>query len=158
MSTLYTSLITALSALLTPTIAAGAAYIAWQNMKTAKHKIKIDLFDKRMRVVNEIKDLIDRMYNKNVMVAGDPYVKFVEVMKEADWLFPPAVNVWVALHIGENIKDIALKWGEIDVIDAFDKEKRSPLVKELRAVKAKLVEADHQFRDQFKPYLQLHEL
>ena len=146
-----------LSAILTPLVAIGGLYIARQNMLTAKHKIRIDLFDKRMRVVNDLKDLIDLMYRKDPLKDGDPYIKFIDVIKEANWLFPPKVNTWLETSIGETIKAIVLKLDDIDVVDDMEAAKRSELRNDLRELKKKLVEADHRFRDQFAPYLQLYE-
>jgi hypothetical protein len=50
--------ITVLSALLTPTIALVAVYIGWQQWRTNRNKLKLDLFERRMAIYEAARDLI----------------------------------------------------------------------------------------------------
>ncbi len=53
-----------LTALLTPLVAIVAAYVAFVNARTAKNKLKLDLFDKRIKVFATIRDLIRGMIHQ----------------------------------------------------------------------------------------------
>jgi len=147
------SLITVLSAALTPVIAVGAAYIAYQNMNTAKHKIKIDLFEKRLKVYNNLKDLTSRLYT-NLFPEEDPYLDFVDVLKEAQWLYDKATIEWIDNHIGVNIRDMVIKNDEVEMAEGEDKLRAR---KEMRALRSSLVAAEHEMRDVFSPFLKIHE-
>jgi hypothetical protein len=46
-----------LGGLLTPVVASLALYIAWQQHRTARDKVKLDLFDRRYRVYRGLMDL-----------------------------------------------------------------------------------------------------
>ena len=48
-----------LSALLVPTIALFACYIAWRQWRTAQNKLKLDLFEKRFAVYDTARNLFD---------------------------------------------------------------------------------------------------
>ena len=76
----------ALKALLTPVIAGVAAYIAWQQWKTNALKVKLDRYDRRLRIYEEVKrilSLIMRDANADV----EELLKFRTATAEADFLF-----------------------------------------------------------------------
>jgi hypothetical protein len=47
-----------LSGLLTPVIALIAAYVAWRQWQTAKDRLRLDLFDRRLAIYNAAFDFI----------------------------------------------------------------------------------------------------
>src|SRR5450755_2316417 len=51
--------ITVLAALLTPVLAAFGAYIAWQQWRTNRNKLKLDLFERRFTVYDAAIQLIN---------------------------------------------------------------------------------------------------
>ncbi|MEX1107435.1 MAG: hypothetical protein WEC00_00860 [Dongiaceae bacterium] len=61
----HTSLVDWLAALLTPVIGVIAIYVAWQQWKLNKRRLKLDLFDKRCEVYKAVKEL-----HSNIIVHG----------------------------------------------------------------------------------------
>jgi|PlaIllAssembly_1097288.scaffolds.fasta_scaffold283843_2 hypothetical protein len=53
-------------ALLTPVIAIVAAYVAWQQLKTNRRKLKLDLFEKRYTVFEKIGEFIGSILTSRV--------------------------------------------------------------------------------------------
>jgi hypothetical protein len=53
-----TSIIPTLQGLLTPLIALLALYIAWQQLQTNRQKFKLDKYDSRFRVYDEVGKLL----------------------------------------------------------------------------------------------------
>lgn len=51
-------LLSVLGGLLTPTIAAAVAYIAYQQWKTARDKLRLDLFDRRIVIWEAVDDFL----------------------------------------------------------------------------------------------------
>lgn len=75
-----------LSALLTPTIAIIAVYIAWQQWRTAEGKRKQDLFDKRYKFYTSIWET----YSSSIIIPNaQPLEKtdFLDSTHEAELLF-----------------------------------------------------------------------
>ncbi len=68
-------LIEIFSGLLTPTIAIIAVYIAYQQLKTNRYRVRLNLYDKRFKVFRGLMDLlahimregnvITKLYNKD---------------------------------------------------------------------------------------------
>jgi hypothetical protein len=59
------STIQILSALLTLAIGGITVYIAWQQHKTARNKIKLDLYDRRYKVYRGVMDLLTAIVRNN---------------------------------------------------------------------------------------------
>jgi hypothetical protein len=142
-----------LSAALAPIIAVGAAYIAYQNMRTAKHKIKIDLFEKRLKVYNNLKDVLDTLY-VNMFPEDDPYLKYIDIAKEARWLYDQAMLDWMDANIGVMIRDVFVK---NDEAIAAESEALKRLKSEMRKLRTRLVLSEHAMPDVFAKFLKIHE-
>ena len=75
-----------LKALLTPVIAAVASYIAWQQWKTNELKVKLDRYDRRLRIYEEVKRILS-LIMRDANVEVDELLKFRTATAEADFLF-----------------------------------------------------------------------
>lgn len=75
-----------LSALLTPTIAVVATYIAYQQHRTNKLKVRADLYDRRMQVVNAVTDLLGHIVSEGA-VDFDHLRIFLQKTRESYFLF-----------------------------------------------------------------------
>jgi hypothetical protein len=53
--------VTTLAALLTPVIAVAAAFIAWQQWRTNRNKLKLDLFDRRFAIYDAARTFIGQL-------------------------------------------------------------------------------------------------
>jgi len=75
-----------LKALLTPVIAIVAAYIAWQQWKTNQLKLKLERYDRRVHIYNEVKRILSIII-RDADVSLDELLKFRTAVSEADFLF-----------------------------------------------------------------------
>lgn len=83
-----------ISGILTPMIAIIVAYIACQQYKTNKLKLKFELFNKRFSIYKEVLNLLDIVKTK-----GKPEMKdisrFQSSVTEADFLFGPEIREYL---------------------------------------------------------------
>ena len=85
------------AALLTPLIAIVASYIAYQQLKANSEKVKLDKFDRRFRIYEELEKIL-------IIIRGgegatyDQLTEFRRSVAQADFLFGP--------EIGEYLKEI----------------------------------------------------
>jgi len=84
--TLARSVVEVLSALLTPTIAIVATYIAYQQHRTNKIKVRADLYDRRMQVFNAVTDLLGHIEGA-AAVDLDQLRVFLQKTRESYFLF-----------------------------------------------------------------------
>ena len=54
------------SALLTPVIGVVAVYVAWQQWKTNDIKLKLDLYDRRLKIYLKVKEFFDKILPESV--------------------------------------------------------------------------------------------
>ncbi len=80
------------TALLTPTIAVLGAYIAWQQWRTNRNKLKIDLFDKRHQVFENIKKFIASILTSGRVEDGAD-IQFLRDTKSARFLFEDNTDI-----------------------------------------------------------------
>lgn len=79
------------SALLTPTIAVVAAYIAWQQHKTNKNQLRLALFDRRLKVFNSAGKLIATIL-REARIEWRELGEFRSETNESDFLFGPDIT------------------------------------------------------------------
>lgn len=79
-----------LKGLLTPLIAAIALYIAWQQWKTNERKFNLDCYDRRLKVYEEVKQVITILI-RDGKDSFDDLIKFHRAVSEADFLFEPEI-------------------------------------------------------------------
>ncbi|MDP9968816.1 hypothetical protein J2W39_000039 [Variovorax paradoxus] len=80
-----------LTALLTPVVAIVAAYVAIINARTARNKLKLDLFDRRIKVFTTIRDIV-RTTIKYEALDDAAYTDLVNAFNDAEWLFDANVH------------------------------------------------------------------
>jgi hypothetical protein len=78
-------LTTTLAGLLTPLIAIFAGYIARQQWRTAKNKLKLDLFDRRMTIYTAVESALHTMVRRHKIDAES--LAHLRSAREAKWLF-----------------------------------------------------------------------
>lgn len=83
-----------LSALLTPTIAIVGTIIAYQQWRTNNLKLKLDLYDRRLKVYEEVRVLLSRILQK-ADINYDELFKFFRNCSEADFLFGPEIPKYI---------------------------------------------------------------
>ena len=73
-------------ALLTPVIAIVATYIAWQQWKTNQQKLKLEKYDRRLHVYEEVKKILSIIL-RDATASTEDLLKFRTSVSEADFLF-----------------------------------------------------------------------
>jgi hypothetical protein len=74
------------AALLTPIIAILAAYIAWQQWHTNRNKLKLDLFDRRFQILENVRKFIAPILTSGTVEHGAD-IQFLRDTKSARFLF-----------------------------------------------------------------------
>ena len=93
------------SALLTPEIGALTAYIAWQQLKTAKDKLKLDLFERRFAVYDQMRQALYQVVS-DARVTDETWKRIVRAEDEALLLFPDEVLErfkWIGEYAGKAV-------------------------------------------------------
>ncbi len=79
--------------LLTPIIAVVATYIAYQQWKTNKQKLGLDLYDRRLKVYEEVRQIL------SIIRAGkasyEELSRFYRAVSEADFLFKSEITDYI---------------------------------------------------------------
>ena len=78
-------MVSVLNALLTPLIAIIATYIAWQQWKANQLKLKMERYDRRLRVYQEVVRMLRTCSNRKLEWAE--LIDFNASTAEADFLF-----------------------------------------------------------------------
>ncbi len=81
-------------ALLTPVIAIVATYIAWQQWKTNQQKLLLDLYDRRLKVYEEVRQILSLIL-RDAKASYDDLMKFRMAVSEADFLFGPEISTYI---------------------------------------------------------------
>ena len=139
----------------------AATWVGVQNWKTAKQKIKVDLFEKRMKIYDRLHELIEI----TTAIAPDLDESKIDVAKtyihialEARWLLDKNVLTW--MH--ENIELGILRYGDAEEeynlgrmasVGELEDEQRRLKLKQCRS---DLNLAQHKMLDVFTPYLALY--
>lgn len=72
--------------LLTPVIAIVTTYIAWQQWKTNQHKLKLEKYNRRLLVYEEVKKILSIIV-RDAEVSTEDLLRFRTSVSEADFLF-----------------------------------------------------------------------
>jgi hypothetical protein len=82
-----------LQGLLAPVIGGIAGYIAWRQWKTSSQKLKLDLFDRRFRVFQAVRDILGMMYTT---VSDDKKLyEFLSQTRDVEFLFGAEIRDYV---------------------------------------------------------------
>lgn len=81
-------------ALLTPIIAVVTAYIAYQQWKTNQQKLFLDLYDRRLKVYEEVRQILSIIL-RDAKASYDDLLKFRRAVSEADFLFGPEISEYI---------------------------------------------------------------
>ena len=76
--------------LLTPVIAIVATYIAWQQWKTNQRKLKLEKYERRLHVYEEVKKILSIIV-RDAKASTEDLLRFRTSVSEADFLFGPEI-------------------------------------------------------------------
>jgi hypothetical protein len=140
------------SALLTPVVAIFASYIAWQQWRTAKNKLKFDLFTRRFSVYDAARSLLAGPLTNDTAL-DKPLQAFATGTREARWLFDKAIHTYLREELWAKAIDLQRLTAELDGLPPGDE--RTAKVHERAAIK-KWFNSQHEVLDaKFEPFLTL---
>lgn len=145
-----------LKASLAPVVAAVAAYIAWLQWKTNALKVKLDLYERRLKVFEELKQLLS-LVARETDVSLEELAKFAAGTAEAEFLFGPEVPTYL-----DQIYERSLQlWQANRERRETMRGNESPYdpvsgARNIRDHLSWLVEQLRKSRDVFRPYLSLN--
>jgi len=140
-----------LSALLIPIVAVLGIYIAYRQWQTNQNRLKLDLFEKRWRVYQQLIEFL----RSNLMprkVSKEEPLKFFYGKHEARWLLSKKIFE----HINEiERKAIELQELRVELKDILVRNKRRQNVQEQREIKNWLEVQLKEIGSHFEPFLKL---
>ncbi len=80
--------------LLTPIIAVIATYIAWQQWKVNKQKLKLELYDRRLAIYEEVMQILSIIL-RDADASFDDLLKYRTSVSEADFLFEQEIPFYI---------------------------------------------------------------
>ena len=90
-------------ALLTPSIAVIATYIAWQQWQTNRQKLKLERYDRRLRVYEEVVKLLS-LIDRDANAKYEDLLQFRTSVSEADFLFGPEIPEYLDEIFNRGVK------------------------------------------------------
>ncbi len=121
-----------LTAFLTIAIAALAAVIARGQWVTAKNKLKLDLFDRRMKVYEAAQALLSYIM-RNGNCSDEELIKYTVAVREAKWLLNSSITSYLRKELPNKVIDLQALDAELK--DEPVGEVRSKNVQERRVIK-----------------------
>lgn len=85
---------TLVQSLFTIVIAIVATFIAWQQWKTNQLKVRLDRYDRRMRVYEEVQHIL-RIILRDADASYEDLLTFRTAVAEADFLFGPEIPAFI---------------------------------------------------------------
>ena len=79
---------------LTPVIAIVTVYIAWQQWQTNKKKLFLDLYDRRLKIYEEVRQILSIIL-RDGNASYDDLMKFRRAVSEADFLYGAEITTYI---------------------------------------------------------------
>ena len=96
-----------MTAFFVPTVALIATVIAHQQSRTARNKLKFDLFDKRMAVYDCVREALGNAATHGNL-SQEQQIVFLSSIQPAKWLFGPEVAMYLEKELWHKIVDLEL--------------------------------------------------
>jgi len=137
-------------AFLTPLIGAIVSYIAWQQWRTNQEKLKLELYDRRLRTYEEIRKILGRIIREG-KVTERKLLEFRQSVFEADFLFDEEIINYI-----DEIykKGLELHYKKEDFECSYS-DAKSELAEEARTLFKWFTEQPVQAKKIFKRYLNI---
>lgn len=147
----YTAIISGLAALLTPVIGITTAYIAYQQYKTNKVRLKYELYERRIVVFRGVLAHLSSIMRQG-RVKEVELVELVKSTGEKEFLFSKDVCDLINDIYDRSVKMLCL---DDELKDMAVGEERSRLVKEHGELFRWMVSLLPEIRGKFKNYLNI---
>jgi hypothetical protein len=143
---------TVFSALLTPTIAVFVSIIAYQQWSTARNKLKLDLFDRRVAVYDAARVLITSIMTSGEISLEQEF-KYLSGTRGARWLFGDNIVEYLDKELYSKVLDLwALQKGLEPLPIGEERTKNIQAQREIRSWQTAQL---HVLDEKFAPYLSL---
>lgn len=140
-----------LTSLMTPLIAGIAIYVAWQQWRTNRQKLKLDLFDKRFAIFQSTRTFLSTVL-RDGRVNREDLEKFRMGILDSVFLLDQGTSdyLWGLRSIGSKAIMYNTQLEGVPV-----GEKRNELVDNEHREVEKLMDALGDLQEKFKPFLKL---
>ena len=95
-----------LAALLTPLVAIFGGCIAWQQWRTAREKLKIDLFDRRLPIYEQTRDILSRQLGLGHAFDSAQVTDFGVKTRVSRWLYDASIADYLQEGIVGKLQDL----------------------------------------------------
>ena len=144
--------VTALSALLTPTIAIIAVYIGWQQWRTNRNKLKLDLFDRRFAVYDAARTLIGRVITQS-HAKNEQIFEFLGGTREAAFLLDKQIAEYLFKELHHKASLLLTLHSELEGLPVG--EERTKNIEHRRQVRNWFEQQYDVLDEKFSKYIQL---
>jgi hypothetical protein len=138
--------------------AIASVFVAGQHLRATNKERRIALFDKRLRIYNRIDELVKTclsdVWNPIDETIYREHVEWIELRKEARWLFDEKLNDRLLGDIGKQFAVYMDLKGQRR--DSDDQDEKKQLSKAIAAERRKLSEAHDKLAEKFAPYLRVY--
>jgi hypothetical protein len=148
------TLVSVFSAYLTAIIALLAVYIAYQQWRTARDKLKIDLFDRRVPIYELTRDILSRHLVRGQAMSSEETMEFAVQVRSAMWLYNRSISDYLQNEIYQNLQK--LHDLDADLKNTDDQEQRKKIVEKQRQLREWVEHQRHNVIDKkFGKFLQM---
>ena len=140
-----------LSGLLTPLVAVFVAFIAWQQFKTARDKLRLDLFDRRYRVYRALMELFTTIH-VNGTATLDDVGRFGSESDQKRFLFGDDVSSYLT-EVRHKAVELHQCQPLIDQRNPDDAKRGAAIEKDLELLRWFGKQSDGIAAQKFAPYL-----
>ena len=141
-----------LSALLAPVVAVLGSLIAYRQWRLAQNKLKLDLFDRRLKVYEAATGLLYSVMTSD-RAKDEELLKYMVATREAKWLLSPAIAEYLDTKLYHKAIDLQTLAAELEDVPVGDD--RTQNVHAQADVKRWLMAQYSVLDAQFAPFLQL---
>jgi len=125
------ALVPVLSALLTPIIAIIAAYIACQQWRTNRNKLKLDLFDRRFAVYDAARNLVRDVLTQ-AHLSDEQLLTFRAKTGEASFLLNQGIARYLTDEMWEKAAALNRLWSAMSNLAGAERQENERQQREIR--------------------------
>lgn len=142
-----------LSALLTPTVAVLGTFVAFQQWRTARNKLKFDLFQRRLAAYESVQSFLVSIMTSG-KVSAEALSKYAVGTSEVRWLYGPEISAFLRENVWGKALDLQCLDAELEGVPVS--EERSANVRKQSEIKKYLHSLSKVVEEKFEPFLCLY--
>lgn len=150
-----------ISKLFIPLIALTAVYIAWQQLQANKTKVRLELYDKRFNIYNDVISVLDDILTTSDGVSEENFRRFFKAVNEAEFLLPDRAFK-ILIEVKQLIYNFKIKQKSYNKICSSDREdlvrKKEIFSDELVNLECELEKLSPKITEEFKRIMKFEKL